>query len=75
MDPLAGPVPPGIAHGGWLDPSIVDEFTLAAYCAWKFGGQVDFWALSEPVVVIVSGFVNAPGVGGNFRPACSASPP
>ena len=70
VDPLAGPVPAGIAHGGWLDPSIVDEFAkLAAYCAWKFGDQVDFWAtLNEPVVVIVSGFVNAPGVGGNFPP-------
>jgi beta-glucosidase/6-phospho-beta-glucosidase/beta-galactosidase len=70
VDPLAGPVPAGIAHGGWLDPTIVDEFTkYAAYCAWKFGDQVDFWAtLNEPVVVIVSGFVNAPGVGGNFPP-------
>jgi beta-glucosidase/6-phospho-beta-glucosidase/beta-galactosidase len=30
---------------------------------------VDFWAtLNEPVVVIVGGFVNAAGVGGNFPP-------
>jgi beta-glucosidase/6-phospho-beta-glucosidase/beta-galactosidase len=36
---------------------------------WKFGDQVDFWAtLNEPVVVLVSGMVNAPGVGGNFPP-------
>jgi beta-glucosidase/6-phospho-beta-glucosidase/beta-galactosidase len=70
VDPLAGPVPGGIAHGGWLDPVSVVEFEkLAAYCAWKFGDLVDFWAtLNEPVVVIVSGFVNAPGVGGNFPP-------
>ncbi len=69
-DPLAGPVPTGIAHGGWLDPAIVDEFAkYAAYCAWKFGDQVDLWTtLNEPVVVVVSGFVNAPGVGGNFPP-------
>jgi beta-glucosidase/6-phospho-beta-glucosidase/beta-galactosidase len=70
VDPLVGVVPDGIARGGWLDPAIVVEFEkLAAYCAWKFGDLVDFWAtLNEPVVVIVSGFVNVPGVGGNFPP-------
>jgi beta-glucosidase/6-phospho-beta-glucosidase/beta-galactosidase len=70
VDPFAGPVPAGIAHGGWLDPTIVGEFEkFAAYAAYKFGDLVDFWAtLNEPVVVIVSGFVNAPGVGGNFPP-------
>src|SRR6185369_6412142 len=71
-----GPVPAGIAHGGWLDPAIVGEFEkYAAYCAWKFGDEVDFWAtLNEPVVVIVSGFVNAPGVGGNFPPGVFSFP-
>lgn len=70
VNPLAGPVPPGIARGGWLDPAIVDEFAkLAAYAGWKFGDLVDLWVtLNEPVVVIVSGYVNAPGVGGNFPP-------
>jgi beta-glucosidase/6-phospho-beta-glucosidase/beta-galactosidase len=73
---LIGPVPTGIAHGGWLDPAIVGEFEkYAAYCAWKFGDEVDFWAtLNEPVVVIVSGFVNAPGVGGNFPPGVFSFP-
>jgi beta-glucosidase/6-phospho-beta-glucosidase/beta-galactosidase len=70
VNPLTGGVPPGIVHGGWLDAAIVDEFTkFAAYAGWKFGDQVDLWAtLNEPVVVLVSGFVNAPGVGGNFPP-------
>src|SRR5262245_27137612 len=44
VDPLVGPVPPGIARGGWLDPAIVDEFTkFAAYAGWKFGDLVDLW--------------------------------
>src|SRR5262249_22317848 len=70
VDPLAGGVPPGLTRSGWLDPAIVDEYAkLAGYCAWKFGDLVDFWAtLNEPVVVLVSGMVNAPGVGGNFPP-------
>ena len=70
VDPITGAIPPGISRGGWLDPAIVDEFTkFAAYAGWKFGDLVDFWAtLNEPVVVIVSGFVNAAGVGGNFPP-------
>jgi beta-glucosidase/6-phospho-beta-glucosidase/beta-galactosidase len=70
VDPLAGMVPAGIARGGWLDAATVTEFEkYAAYVGWKFGDQIDLWAtLNEPVVVIVSGFVNAPGLGGNFPP-------
>jgi beta-galactosidase len=70
VDPLAGAVPPGIVHGGWLDPAIVDEFAkFAAYAGWKFGDLVDLWCtINEPVVILVSGMVNAPGVGGNFPP-------
>jgi beta-glucosidase/6-phospho-beta-glucosidase/beta-galactosidase len=66
---MNAPVPP-LVHGGWLDPAIVPEFQkFAAYVGWKLGDLVDFWAtLNEPVVVVVSGFVNAPGVGGNFPP-------
>src|SRR5262245_11860098 len=42
VDPLAGAVPPGIQHGGWLDLKIVDEFEkFAAYAGWKFGDLVD----------------------------------
>jgi beta-galactosidase len=63
-------VPAGLTHAGWLDPAIVDEFTkFAAYAGWKFGDLVDLWCtVNEPVVVIVSGFVNVAGVGGNFPP-------
>jgi beta-glucosidase/6-phospho-beta-glucosidase/beta-galactosidase len=70
VDPLAGEVPPGIERAGWLDPAIVGEFAkFAAYAGWKFGDQVDLWCtINEPVVVLVSGMVNAPGVGGNFPP-------
>jgi beta-glucosidase/6-phospho-beta-glucosidase/beta-galactosidase len=70
VDPIAGPVPAGLAQAGWLDPQIVGEFEkLAAYAGWKFGDLVDRWAtLNEPVVVLVSGYINAPGVGGNFPP-------
>jgi beta-glucosidase/6-phospho-beta-glucosidase/beta-galactosidase len=69
-DPLSGPVPAGLTRAGWLDPTIVGEFAkLAAYAGWKFGDLVDRWAtINEPVVVLVSGFVNVPGVGGNFPP-------
>jgi beta-glucosidase/6-phospho-beta-glucosidase/beta-galactosidase len=76
VDFQLGPVPAGIARGGWLDARIVDEFEkYAAYCAWKLGDRVDFWAtLNEPVVVIVSGFVNAPGLGGNFPPGVFSFP-
>lgn len=70
VDPLSGPVPPGLQRSGWLDPAIVPEFAkLAAYAGWKFGDLVDLWCtINEPVVVLVSGFVNAPGLGGNFPP-------
>jgi beta-galactosidase len=70
IDPLAGPVPPGIVRGGWLDPGIVNEFAkFAAWAGWKFGDEVDLWCtINEPVVILVSGMVNAPGVGGNFPP-------
>src|SRR5258706_8349419 len=76
VDPSVGPVPPGIARGGWLDAGIGAEFEkYAAYGAWKFGDEVDFWAtLNEPVVVIVSGFLNVPGVGGNFPPGVLSFP-
>ena len=63
-------LPAGLTRAGWLDPAIVDEFTkFAAYAGWKFGDLVDLWCtLNEPVVVVVSGYINAPGVGGNFPP-------
>ena len=71
MNPLDGAVPAGhrCAAAGSI-PAIVDEFAkFAAYAGWKFGDQVDLWCtINEPVVVLVSGFVNAPGVGGNFPP-------
>jgi beta-glucosidase/6-phospho-beta-glucosidase/beta-galactosidase len=65
-----GDVPTGLQHAGWLDPAIVDEFAkFAAYAGWKFGDLVDLWCtINEPVVIVVSGFVNFPGVGGNFPP-------
>jgi len=70
VDPFMGPVPSGLSRAGWLDPAIIPEFEkLAAYLGWKLGDLVDRWAtLNEPVVVVVSGYVNAPGVGGNFPP-------
>ena len=76
VDFASGPVPAGIERGGWLDARIVGEFEkYAAYCAWKFGDRVDFWAtLNEPLVVAVSGFVNAPGLGGNFPPGVFSFP-
>src|SRR6185369_1849868 len=63
-------VPMGLTRAGWLDPAIVDEFAkFAAYAGWKFGDLVDLWCtINEPVVVIVSGFINVAGVGGNFPP-------
>ncbi len=63
-------VPPGLTRAGWLDPAIVDEFAkFAGYAGWKFGDLVDVWCtINEPVVIIVSGFINAAGVGGNFPP-------
>jgi beta-glucosidase/6-phospho-beta-glucosidase/beta-galactosidase len=70
VNPTTGPVPPGLTRAGWLDPAIVDEFTkLAAYAGWKFGDLVDLWdTINEPLVVLISGFINFPGVGGNFPP-------
>src|SRR4029077_4531104 len=42
---------------------------FAAYAGWKFGDLVDVWCtINEPVVVIVSGFINAAGVGGGLPP-------
>jgi beta-galactosidase len=66
----AGDVPGGLARAGWLDPAIVDDLAkFAAYAGWKFGDLVDLWCtVNEPVVILVSGFINAPGVGGNFPP-------
>jgi beta-glucosidase/6-phospho-beta-glucosidase/beta-galactosidase len=70
VDALIGPVPAGLEQAGWLDPAIVAEFEkLSAYLGWKLGDLVDRWAtLNEPVVVLVSGYINAPGVGGTFPP-------
>jgi beta-galactosidase len=70
VDPFTGAVPPGLTKSGWLDPAIVPEFAkFAAYAGWKFGDLVDLWCtINEPVVILVSGFVNAPGLGGNFPP-------
>jgi beta-glucosidase/6-phospho-beta-glucosidase/beta-galactosidase len=70
VDALIGPVPAGLERAGWLDPAIVGEFEkLSAYVGWKLGDLVDRWAtLNEPVVVLVSGYINAPGVGANFPP-------
>jgi beta-galactosidase len=63
-------VPAGLARAGWLDAGIVDEFAkFAAYAGWKFGDLVDLWCtINEPVVVLVNGFLNVAGVGGNFPP-------
>jgi len=70
VDPLVGAVPPGLERAGWLDPSIVDEFAkFAAYSGWKFGDLVDLWCtINEPVALLIAGFINVPGVGGNFPP-------
>ena len=70
VNPFTGPVPPGLTRAGWLDPAIVGEFEkFAAYAGATFGDLVDLWCtINEPVVVLVSGFVNAAGVGGNFPP-------
>jgi beta-glucosidase/6-phospho-beta-glucosidase/beta-galactosidase len=75
-NPFTDPVPPGLTRAGWLDPAIVDEFAkFAAWAGWKFGDQVDLWCtINEPVVVLVSGFVNAAGVGGNFPPGVFSLP-
>ena len=63
-------VPAGLSKAGWLDPAAATELAkLAAYAGWKFGDLVDLWCtINEPVVVLVNGFVNVAGVGGNFPP-------
>jgi beta-glucosidase/6-phospho-beta-glucosidase/beta-galactosidase len=70
VDPFEGDVPAGLTQAGWLDPAIVDEFAkFAAYAAATFGDLVDLWCtINEPVVVLVSGYINFPGIGGNFPP-------
>jgi beta-glucosidase/6-phospho-beta-glucosidase/beta-galactosidase len=64
------PVPSGLTQAGWLDPAIVPEFEkLAAYAGAKFGDLVDIWCtINEPIVILVSGFINFPGVGTFFPP-------
>ncbi|MCC6766493.1 MAG: glycoside hydrolase family 1 protein [Deltaproteobacteria bacterium] len=61
-DPSAPP-PSGFGPAGWLDAATVPELAkYAAYVAWKFGDQIDFWTpLNEPIVVAVSGYANIPG--------------
>jgi beta-glucosidase/6-phospho-beta-glucosidase/beta-galactosidase len=70
VDPVDGDVPAGLTRAGWLDPAIVDEFAkFAAYAGATFGDLVDLWCtVNEPVVILVSGFINIPGIGGNFPP-------
>jgi beta-galactosidase len=70
IDPFNGDVPAGLPPAGWLDASMVDELAkLAAYAGATFGDQVDLWCtINEPVVVLVNGYVNFPGIGGNFPP-------
>ncbi len=65
------PLPPGLDRAGWLSSTTAREFRkYAAYMAWRFGDLVDDWiTLNEPLVVVTSGFVNAPGsFSGNFPP-------
>jgi beta-glucosidase/6-phospho-beta-glucosidase/beta-galactosidase len=64
------PPPTGFGPAGWLEPTIVPEFVkYAAYCAWKYGDQIDLWApINEPFVVAVSGYANLPGLIGAFFP-------
>ncbi len=64
------PPPSGLAAAGWLSSSIVPEFAkYSAYLAWKYGKLVDFWnPINEPMVVAASGYVNIPGVFGDFFP-------
>ena len=68
---------PQVRRGGWLDASTVDEFRkYSAYVAWKFGGLVDDWVpINEPMVVVVNGYANVPGVtSGNFPPGVLSFP-
>jgi beta-galactosidase len=65
------PPPSGFGPSGWLDRSTVAEFRkYARYLAWKLGGPVDRWiTLNEPIVLVVNGYVNIPGVvEGSFPP-------
>jgi beta-galactosidase len=65
------PPPSGFGPRGWLDTSTVGEFRkYAAYLAWKLGPLVNRWmTLNEPMVVVVNGYVNVPGVvEGDFPP-------
>jgi beta-glucosidase/6-phospho-beta-glucosidase/beta-galactosidase len=64
------PPPTGFGPAGWIEPAIVPEFAkFAAFCAWKFGDQVDLWApINEPFAVAAGGYVNLPGVIGTFFP-------
>jgi len=62
--------PSGLPRAGWLSASTVPEFAkYCAYLAWKYGKLVHFWTpINEPVVVASSGYVNIPGVVGDFFP-------
>jgi beta-galactosidase len=62
--------PSGLADAGWLSASTIPEFAkYSAYLAWKYGKLVRFWTpINEPEVVASSGYVNIPGVVGNFFP-------
>ncbi len=65
------PLPQGLHRAGWLDRRTVREFRkYAAYLAWKLGRRVDLWApINEPVALVASAYVNAPGIlAGNFPP-------
>jgi beta-glucosidase/6-phospho-beta-glucosidase/beta-galactosidase len=72
----AGTVPQLTTPGGWLDATAPLEFAkFAAYAAWKLGDEVDLWVtINEPVVMVVSGYVNIAGVGGNFPPGAFSLP-
>jgi len=76
VDPLTGPIPPGLTQAGWLDATVADEFAkYAAYAGLAFGDLVDSWApINEPVVVITEGFLNIAGVGGFYPPGVASFP-
>ena len=68
---------PALQRGGWLDASTIGEFRkYSAYVAWKFGDLVDDWVpINEPMVVVVNGYANVPGVtAGNFPPGILSFP-
>jgi beta-galactosidase len=60
----------GLTRAGWLSTSTIGEFAkYCAYLSWKYGKLVHFWnPINEPVVVASNGYVNIPGVVGNFFP-------